>query len=127
MNSKRPLRSSPLRNNCSRSPPQPPHFQPRAKAMISIFLNGGPSHIDLLDPKPLLEKYDGKPFPGEIKYDNPAQASSKVLASPFKFKKCGQSGTEISELLPNLQQIADEITVVRSMHTGVNNHGQSIY
>lgn len=107
--------------------PKSPHFEPRARAMISIFLNGGPSHIDLLDPKPLLEKYDGKPFPGEIKYDNPAQASSKVLASPFKFRKCGQSGTEISELLPSLQEIADDITVVRSMHTGVNNHGQSVY
>src|ERR671914_396668 len=49
--------------------PRPPHFAPRARAMISLFMQGGPSHIDLLDPKPVLAKYDGKPFPGEVKYD----------------------------------------------------------
>src|SRR2546430_16086402 len=75
--------------------PKPPHFQPRARAMISIFLNGGPSHIDLLDHQPLLEKYDGKPFPRAIKYDNPAQASSQDLPSPFKLPKRGQSRTLI--------------------------------
>jgi len=104
-----------------------PHLQPRATAMISLFMQGGPSHIDLLDPKPLLEQYDGKPFPGTIKYDNAAQASSRVLASPWKFRKHGQSGIEVSELLPNLAEIIDDVCVIRSMHTGVNNHGQSIY
>ena len=108
--------------------PKPPPARPaRAKAMISLFMVGGPSQMDLFDPKPLLNQYHGKPFPGEIKYDNPAQASSKVLGSPWAFKKCGQSGMEISELLPQLQGIADDITLVRSMHTGVNNHGESIY
>ncbi len=107
--------------------PQPAHFPPRARAMISLFMQGGPSHIDLLDPKPVLGKYDGKPFPGTIKYDNAAQASSKVLASPWKFRKHGQCGTEVSELLPHVAEIVDDITVIRSMHTGVNNHGQSIY
>src|SRR5438132_10625679 len=104
-----------------------PHFPPRAKAMISLFMQGGPSHIDMLDPKPLMAKYDGKPFPGTIKYDNAAQASSKVLASPWKFKKHGRSGIEVSELLPHLAGVIDDVCVVRSMHTGVNNHGQSIY
>jgi Protein of unknown function (DUF1501) len=94
--------------------------------MISLFMQGGPSHIDLFDPKPALEKYDGKPFPGTIKYDNAAEASSKVLASPWKFKKHGKSGIELSELLPQLAEIVDDITLVRSMHTGVNNHGESI-
>jgi len=107
--------------------PKEPHFRPRARAMISLFMQGGPSHVDLLDPKPLLGKYDGKPFPGTIKYDNAAQASSRVLASPWKFKKHGRCGTEVSELLPHTAEIVDDLAVVRSMHTGVNNHGQSIY
>lgn len=107
--------------------PKLPPAQPRAKAMISFFMQGGPSHMDLLDPKPALDKLDGKPFPGKIKYDNAAQASTRVLASPWKFKKHGQCGTEVSELLPNTAEIVDDITVVRSMQTGVNNHGQSIH
>ena len=107
--------------------PKAPAFRPKAQAMISLFMQGGPSHIDLLDPKPELKKLDGKPFPGSIKYDNAAEASSKVLASPWKFKKYGQCGADVSELLPCLSQIVDDITIVRSMHTGVNNHEQSIY
>src|SRR5687768_3222015 len=62
--------------------PKPPPKPARAKAMISMFMIGGPSQMDLFDPKPLLNEYDGKAFPGEVKYDNPAQASSKVLGSP---------------------------------------------
>jgi hypothetical protein len=107
--------------------PKPPLTEPRAKAMISLFMQGGPSHLDLFDPKPLLAQYDGKPFPGTIKYDNAAQASSKVLASPWKFAKHGQCGTEVSELLPHLAEVVDDITIIRSTYTGVNNHGQSIY
>ena len=107
--------------------PKPPHFAPKAKAMISLFMQGGPSHVDLLDPKPKLTELDGQPFPGTIKYDNAAQASSKVLGSPWKFAKRGQCGTEVSELLPHLADIIDDVTVVRSMHTDVNNHVQSIH
>lgn len=106
-------------------PKAPPH-RPRAKAMISLFMQGGPSHVDLFDPKPELTRLDGRTFPGEIKYDNAAQASSKVLGSPWKFRRHGQSGGQISELLPHTAGVIDEITIVRSMHTGVNNHGQSI-
>src|SRR5262249_59224901 len=58
--------------------PKEPHFAPKAKAMISLFMQGGPSQVDLMDPKPGMAKYDGKPFPGKIKYDNAAQASSRV-------------------------------------------------
>jgi len=61
--------------------PKKPHFQPKAKAMISLFMMGGPSQMDLFDPKPMLTKYDGQKFPGEIKYDNLAQASAKVFGS----------------------------------------------
>lgn len=107
--------------------PKKPHHEPRAKAMISLFMQGGPSHMDLLDPKPKLNELDGKPFPGSIKYDNAAQASSKVLGSPWKFRKHGRCGTEVSELLPNLARVIDDVCVVRSMHTGVNNHVQGIH
>ena len=125
------LRANPSKPDLERKThdlkPRGSHFEPRARAMISLFMQGGPSHMDLLDPKPELDKLNGKPFPGTIKYDNAAQASSKVLASPWKFRKHGQCGTEVSELLPHLAGIVDDITVIRSMHTGVNNHGQSIY
>jgi hypothetical protein len=107
--------------------PKAPHFAPKAKAMISLFMQGGPSHVDLFDPKPKLTELDGKPFPGQIKYDNAAQASSKVLGSPWKFARHGKSGIELSELLPHLAGVADDITVVRSMTSGVNNHVQAIH
>ena len=103
------------------------HFEPQAKAMISLFMQGGPSQVDLLDPKPELNRLDGKKFPGTIKYDNAAQASSRVLGSPWKFRKYGECGTDVSELLPSIADVVDDILVVRSMHTGVNNHGQSIH
>jgi hypothetical protein len=107
--------------------PKPPASFGRAKAMISMFMQGGPSHMDLFDPKPMLDKYDGKDFPGEVKYDDAAGASREVMASLWKFKKHGQSGMDFSELVPHMGSIADDITMIRSMHTGVNNHGQSIY
>lgn len=107
--------------------PKVPPLPARAKAMISLFMMGGPSQIDLLDPKPAMAKYDGQPFPGDIRYDNAAEASSKVFASPFKFQKQGQCGMEISEILPYLATVADDITVIRSMQTGVNNHLESLW
>ena len=107
--------------------PKPPHHPAKAKAMISLFMQGGPSHMDLLDPKPKLTELDGKAFPGTIKYDNAAQASSKVLGSPWKFAKRGKCGTEVSELLPHLAGVIDDVCVVRSMRTGVNNHVQGIH
>ena len=100
---------------------------PQAKAMISMFMQGGPSQVDLMDPKPLLNKMHLQKFPGDIKYDNAAQASSRILGSPWKFKRHGESGTDLSELLPGLAGVVDDILVIRSMHTGVNNHGQSIH
>jgi hypothetical protein len=107
--------------------PKAPHGFGRAKAMISMFMQGGPSHIDLFEPKPELMKLDGKPFPGEVKYDDAAGASREVMGPLWKWKKHGQSGIEMSELVPHMGGIADEMTLIRSMHTGVNNHGQSIY
>ena len=107
--------------------PKQPHFQPRARAMISMFMQGGPSHIDLFDPKPELDKRDGQKFTGDIKYDDAAHASTKLLASPWKFQRHGQSGIAVSELLPHFAKITDDVTLIRSMQTGVSNHGQSIY
>ncbi len=107
--------------------PKLPNSFGQAKAMISLFMQGGPSHIDMFDPKPELMKLDGKNFPGEVKYDDAAGASREVMAPPWKFKKHGQSGIEMSDLVPCMGSIADEMTLIRSMHTGVNNHGQSIY
>jgi len=106
--------------------PKPPQHAPTANAMISLWMQGGPSHIDLFDPKPELTKRDGQPFPGDIKYDNAAQASATMLGSPWKFQKYGECGMEISELLPHLAKIVDDICLIRSTRTGVNNHGQSI-
>ena len=107
--------------------PKHPRKTPQATAMISMFMQGGPSQVDLMDPKPELNRLDGKQFPGTIKYDNAAQASSRVLGSPWKFRRYGECGTPLSELLPGRSDVVDDILVIRSMHTGVNNHGQSIH
>src|SRR5215510_12281302 len=95
--------------------------------MIALFMQGRPSQVNRFDPKAKLTVLDGKPFPRQIKYDNAAQASSKVLGSPWKFAKRGKSGIELSELLPHLAGVVDDITVVRSMTSGVNNHVQAIH
>jgi uncharacterized protein (DUF1501 family) len=106
--------------------PRPPARSPQATAMISMFMQGGPSHIDLFDPKPELTKRHLQNFTGDVKYDNVAEASTKLFGSPWKFSKHGQCGMELSELLPSLGGVADDICLIRSMHTDVNNHGQSI-
>jgi uncharacterized protein (DUF1501 family) len=106
--------------------PRPPVHQPQATAMISMFMQGGPSHLDLFDPKPELVKRHLQNFTGDIKYDDAAGASTKLFASPWKFRKYGECGMELSDLLPRLGAVADDICLIRSMHTGVNNHDQSI-
>ena len=118
----KPTLEKPTFDLLPKRPPQPA----QARAMISIFMQGGPSHLDLFDPKPELAKRSGQSFTGDIKYDNAAEASAKLFAGPWKFEKRGQCGMELSELVPGLAEVADDITLVRSMHTGVNNHGQSI-
>jgi hypothetical protein len=103
-----------------------PHFEPRAKAMISLFMHGGPSHVDLLDPKPELTRSHGKEYSGDVAFSFVNRASKKLLGSPWKFAKRGQCGTEVSELLPHLAGIVDRVCVLRSMHTGHNGHEVSI-
>jgi Protein of unknown function (DUF1501) len=107
--------------------PRTPPRAPRASAMISLFMQGGPSHLDLFDPKPELYKRHMTNFTGNVKYDNAAESSAKLFFGPWTFEKRGQCGMELSELLPGLSEIADDITLIRSMRTGVDNHGQSLY
>ena len=107
--------------------PKLPHQAPQAKSMISMFMQGGPSHIDLFDRKIEVEKRNGEKYTGDLKYDNAAESSAKIWSGPWKWERYGQSGMELSELVPHLGSIADDITLIRSMNTGVNNHGQSIY
>lgn len=106
--------------------PKEPQQSPQAVAMISMFMQGGPSHIDLFDPKPELNRLHLQTFTGDIQYDNAGEASSKLFGSPWRFSRFGQCGMELSELLPSLGNVADEICLIRSMRTGVNNHGESI-
>jgi Protein of unknown function (DUF1501) len=103
-----------------------PHFVPTARAMISLFMHGGPSHVDLLDPKPELTKHHGKDYSGEVTFSFVNRASKKLFGSPWKFARHGRCGTEVSELLPHTAGIVDDISVIRSMHTGHNGHEVSI-
>ncbi len=94
----------------------------RAKRMVLLFQHGGPSQIDLFDPKPELVKQAGKPMPGGVEAFFDKQDSSKCSPSPFKFTQHGQSGMEFSELLPRLAGCADDLCMIRSLHTLVNDH-----
>ena len=91
--------------------PKQPHFEPKAKHVIFLFMNGGPSHVDTFDPKPELKTQEGKPGPG-----------GKYMPSPFKFAKHGDAGIYMSELFPHLGKVADELCILRSMHTSTPNH-----
>ncbi|MBM4070866.1 MAG: DUF1501 domain-containing protein [Planctomycetes bacterium] len=105
---------------------RPPHFAPKAKAMISLFMHGGPSHVDLLDPKPALSRHHEQDYSGNVAYSFVQRASRKLFGSPWRFERRGHCGTEVSELLPHIANIADDICVLRSMHTGHNGHEVSI-
>jgi hypothetical protein len=105
--------------------PRPPHFAPKAKNIIFLFMAGAPSQLDLLDPKPKLIQYNGQPLPAEyLKGERFAfiKGTPNLLGSPHAFAPAGKCGTPISHLLPNLAKIADDICVVRSMHTDQFNH-----
>ena len=101
-----------------------PHFPGKAKHIIHLFMNGGPSHVDSFDPKPILHKYAGKPLP--YKNLGTERPTGGVLPSPFRFRKYGQSGIEVSDLFPNVGNCIDDISVVRSMHANVPNHEPSL-
>ncbi|MFO1065726.1 MAG: DUF1501 domain-containing protein [Pirellulales bacterium] len=107
--------------------PKRPPYPAKAKAMISMFMIGGPSQIDLFDPKPELTKRDGQEFVGDIQFDNAAQASRQIMGPQWRFRPRGQCGMEMSDLIPHMAEIADDITLIRSMHSAVNNHFPGIY
>ena len=102
-----------------------PHSAPKAKAVIQLFMHGGPSHMDLLDPKPVLNEFHGKKPPSEVSDDE--NRTTYLLGSPFEFQKHGQGGIEFSELLPGIARHADDIAVIRSMFTEHRNHEQAIW
>jgi uncharacterized protein DUF1501 len=109
----------------SANSPQGPHFPPKAKHVIFLFLNGGPSQVDTFDPKPMLTKYHGKPIPaGNLKTE---RKTGSLLASPFSFKKYGQSGIEVSEIFPKLGECIDDVCVINSMFTDRPNHEPSLF
>ena len=99
--------------------PQLPHFAPRAKRVVFLFLNGGPSHVDTFDPKPALAQYEGQQPTGKLYKKN---KGTGFMPSPFAFAQHGQSGIEVSESLPNLARVIDDCCIIRSMHTDVPNH-----
>ena len=101
--------------------PKLPMFPPKAKNVIFIYIGGGPSTIDMFDPKPALMKYDGKPAPFEIK-GRALNGSQQIMASPWKFRDCGESGRQVSDLLPYFQKVVDKVTFVRSMTTDRIDH-----
>jgi len=104
--------------------PTGPHFVPRAKRVIHIFMNGGLSHVDSFDPKPMLARHDGKPLPTPNLVTE--RLTGAAFASPFKFTRYGQSGIPISDMFPHLGQHADDLCVVRSMKSEVPNHEPSL-
>src|SRR5204863_8680855 len=113
-------------NSSSMTPLSPkfPHFAGKAKRVIHLFMNGGPSHVDTFDPKPLLARYAGQPLPRENLRTE--RRTGAAFPSPFKFQPHGQSGIEVSELFPHVAQSIDDICVIRSMYADVPNHEPSL-
>jgi hypothetical protein len=112
-----PASLSPLR-------PRKPHFPARAKRVVHLFLNGGPSHVDTFDPKPALARFAGKSLP--IENYKTERKTGNAFPSMFKFARYGQSGIEVSELFKHTAQMADDLCVIRSMHADVPNHEPSL-
>jgi len=110
--------------------PHPPHFPAKAKAVIYLFMHGGPSHVDTFDPKPALTKFDGQSAPEEfheLKLQFTDVKKQKLMGSRQTFTRCGESGIEICDSLPHLQGCADDLCVIRSMHHDVFNHTPAIW
>jgi hypothetical protein len=102
-----------------------PHFQPRARRVIQLFMNGGPFQGDLFDPKPAINRHAGqRPASVQLRTENP---TGGLMAVPTAFRRCGKSGLEVSELLPRLAACADELCVIRSLYTDNPNHGPALF
>jgi hypothetical protein len=105
--------------------PKPTDFPAKARRIIYLVMNGGMSHVDTFDPKPMLSKYNGRPMPGGA--PKTERSTGNLFASPFAFRKCGQSGIEVSEIFPRVGGLIDEFCVIRSMWTEVPNHEPSLF
>ncbi len=103
--------------------PKAPPLPARAKRVVHIFLNGGLSQVDTFDPKPALTKYGGKALPVHLRTE---RSTGAAFPSPFKFQRYGESGIEVSEIFKNVGSCADDLCVIRSMHTNVPNHIPSL-
>ena len=112
---------------------QPTKIAPRAKNVIYLFMSGGPSHVDTLDYKPALERYDGQPIPPSVIKDvhfaqiTRLNQQPLLRASPFGFRPCGDNGTMVSDLLPHTASVIDRLAVVRSMHSPIFNHDPAVW
>jgi hypothetical protein len=108
--------------------PRPPHFEPKARAVIHLFMQGGPSQMDLFDPKPVLDRFHGRPYfdriAGEV--ENP-QSAGALMRSPFPFARHGRSGMWVSAVLPHLARHVDDIALIRSMYTTNLTHEPAVY
>jgi len=93
--------------------------------VILLLQGGGPSHVDLFDPKPELQKRDGQKYPGSVERLQPGSDEHRLMASPFRFRRHGRCGMDFSELLPHLGSVADELCMVRSAFSDNNNHPQA--
>jgi hypothetical protein len=105
--------------------PRPPHFTPKARRVIFLFMAGAPSQLDLFDNKPELRKYDGQPIPAEVVKDQRyafIRPDASLMSARFRFARHGKSGAELSEMLPHLARVVDELALVKSVHTDQFNH-----
>src|SRR5215213_8377105 len=118
--------ASPARSGGSHFAPKPPHFDPKCRSVIFLYMDGGPSSVDTFDPKPLLDREHGQPFKMKME---PTQfnKNGSTLASPWKFKPGGRSGLPVSDLFPHIATCADELAVVRSMTSNFSEHTAANY
>lgn len=108
--------------------PQLPHFPPKAKSIIHLFMNGGPSQMDLFDPKPMLEKHHGEAYFDKLAADlTTPEQSGGLMRSPFKFAQHGKSGMWVSDAMPHLTEVVDDIAMIKSMHTMHPNHEPALF
>src|ERR1700736_4140908 len=99
--------------------PKAPPFPAKAKRVLHLFMNGGPSHVDTFDPKPSLTKFSGKPIPITLKTE---RRTGSAFPTPFEFKKFGQSGIEVSEIFSHVGERVDDLCIIRSMCSDIPNH-----
>src|SRR4051794_11753633 len=121
------LRAAPVATNSHA--PRPPHFPAKAQRVIYLFMHGGPSHLETFDPKPDLQRLAGRPLPesfGKVETRRKV-AANPLLATKRTFRKCGESGIEVSDFLPNIARCVDDLAVIRSCWADSVNHPQAVY